>query len=285
MSGDLSNLESLRETLMNASKFESEVETILVFDQKESEISSKNQEEILTWDFANFNSYSDVFSSVGAARNFGLSVADSKWVAFTDADDINDVQNFISMIREAELDKSDIAIGKFYSNQNPTEKKDLAQREEWDSETFQIPFGLNPGIWRCAFRLSSINGISFPNLNMAEDQIFLSKFFSVQRRIHFSNLFVYNYFTGGENSLTNKIEQVRRISDAIPISLEIARETRGPYLNLLETLAVSQILSGIKYGNFKVRLALTGRMLSFLSSNGLVSMFRRFHILIKVAQR
>lgn len=285
ISGDISNLEPLKETLKNASAFESEVEVILLFDQKKSELSAENQEEISRWNNANLKIHSAAFSSVGAARNFGLSVADSKWVAFTDADDVNDVRNFISMIREAEIKKSDIAIGKFRSNPDIAETRDLDPESLWDSETFQIPFGLNPGIWRCGFRLASIDGIRFPNLNMAEDQVFISRFFAVQRKIYFSNLVVYQYYVGREESLTNKVEQVRRISEAIPLSLELVQETESPYSNLLETLLISQILSGIKYGKIETRIAHVGEILIFLTSSGLLSILRRFHILIKVVQR
>ena len=285
ISGDIPKLDSLKKTLKNASGFESEIEIILLFDVKESKISARNQAEIQSWKFANVNFHSDAFSSVGAARNFGISIADSKWITFTDADDVNDVQNFISMIREAERHNSDIAIGKFNSRSILSGTTSSAQRRVWNSETFQVPFGLNPGIWRCAFRVTSLNNIRFPNLSMAEDQVFIARYFVVERKIHFSDLIVYDYFVGGKNSLTNKIEQVRKISDAIPISVELIRENNGPYLNLLETLVLSQIVSGIKYGNIKAKIALLARILRFLSSAGLVSMFRRALILFKVAHR
>ena len=285
ISGDISNLDHLKETLVNASKCQSEVVTILMFDNKGSKLSARNWDEISSWDFADLKLYSNTFSSVGAARNFGLSRADSKWVAFTDADDVTDVKNFISMMHEAELHNSDIAIGRFNSEPNFPESINLSHRQAWDSETFQIPFGLNPGLWRCGFRLTSLDGLHFPNLSMAEDQIFLSRFFQVDRKIHFSSLVVYTYSTEEENSLTKRPEQVRKITDAIQISLEHVRENKGPYSTLVETLAIAQILSGIKYGKIKVRIILLGRILKFLTTGDLVRMIRRFHILIKVLQR
>jgi glycosyltransferase involved in cell wall biosynthesis len=285
ISGNIPNLDSIKETLRNASDFDSEISIILLFDKKESELSARNWSEISSWDFANLKLHSEVFSSVGTARNYGLSMSDSKWVAFTDADDVNNVRNFISMIHEAENLGSDIAIGKFNSNQNFLKTTDSSQSEVWNSETFQIPFGLNPGIWRCGFRSSSINEIRFPNLNMAEDQIFIARFFQVARKIYFSHLNVYTYSAGVENSLTNRPDQVRKITAAIEISLELVHENKGPYLFLIETLTASQILSGIKYGKFKTQIFLLGRFLIFLTSGGLAAMIRRTHILMKALQR
>ncbi len=285
ISGEISNLQNLRRTLEETKGYESDVDVILLFDEKDTRVSYENWEEISSWKRKNMQIYRRSFSSVGAARNYGISKANSKWVSFTDADDVNLVSNFVSMIQDAELDGSDVAIGGFDRIQASTGNSVKVEYESYTATSFQEDFGLNPGIWRCAFRIDGIKDVDFPDINMAEDQVFLSRIFNLERTIHFSTQVVYYYFIGSSNSLTSKVEEVAKISTAIPLSIQLASETEGPYLALLETLAISQILTSIKYGSLKVRLTSLIRLIRFLSEGFYHRALQRFKVIIRISKR
>lgn len=285
ISGNISNLKNLKETLRNSYKVENEAEFILLFDEKNTPQSLKNWVEISSLPLQNVKLHRQTFSSVGSARNFGLNQATSPWITFTDADDVNHVDRFVSMIRAADLEKSEIAIGDYNSVSVKSVKTIIDKSAILVPEEFEIPFGLRPGIWRCAFRFESKNELEFPNLSMAEDQIFIAKFFDVARKIHFSSQIVYDYFVGDKSSLTNRMEEIQKISYAIPISIRIANETKGPYPVLLETLAISQLLSSIKHGSIWLRISSLLKLIGFLSDGFYHRTRVRFQIVLRIAKR
>jgi glycosyltransferase involved in cell wall biosynthesis len=285
ISGELADLQNLRQSLKYANEFEPEVDVILLFDEKNTGRSKENWLEISTWDQENIQIYRESFSSVGSARNLGISKATSSWISFTDADDINLVENFLLMVREAEIDNSDVAIGEFNSINVRSGEGLNDNNASLNLTTFQTVFGLKPGIWRCAFKLESVRDVRFPDLNMAEDQVFISRYFDLERRIHFCAQIVYHYFVGRENSLTSKMDEVMKISRAIPISTRLAIETKGPNLRLLETLAISQLLSAIKYGSTNKRIRSLFEIFRFLSQGPNIRVFQRLRIILQIAKR
>jgi hypothetical protein len=285
VSGDIPNLQNLKLSIQKATEFKSEVDIILLFDEKNTKRSNQNWEEISNWIPAYIKTYRRSFSSVGAARNFGISETTSSWITFTDADDVNFVDNFVTMLYEANSSESEIAIGEFELVNAKSGRKISQEKTIYNLDSFQLNFGLSLGIWRCAFKLESIKGVRFPDLNMAEDQIFLARYFNSNRRVHISRSVVYKYFVGNTGSLTDKVEQVRKIELAIPISMHLARKTKGTYSQLLDTIAISQILTGIKHGTLQTQLSSCGRLLMFLGDGFFCRAPQRFKILIKIAKR
>lgn len=285
VSGDLPNLQNLKASIQMTNEFESEVDIILLFDEKNTKRSHQNWEDISNWIPAYVKSYRRSFSSVGAARNFGISETTSSWITFTDADDVNFVDNFVSMLHEVNLSETEIAIGQFELIDAKSGEKIPQEKKISNTDSFQLNFGLSLGIWRCAFKLESIKEVRFPDMNMAEDQIFLARYFNLDRRIHISKNMVYKYFVGNTGSLTDKVEQVRKIALAIPISIHLARNTKGQYPQLLDTIAISQILTGIKHGTLQTQLSSCGQLLKFLGDGFFRRATQRLHILIKIAKR
>lgn len=285
ISGDISNLNNLKETLRNGHKVKHEVEFILLFDEKNTTQSLRNWIEISSLPYENLELYRQTFSSVGAARNFGMTQATSSWISFTDADDVNYVERFVSMTRTADYEKTEVAIGDYHSV-NLKSSNIIANKQEFlVPQKFQIAFGLNPGVWRCAFRLESLNETKFPDLNMAEDQIFIARFFDTARRIHFHHEIVYDYFVGSKSSLTNTCEQIGKISNAIPISMRLAIETKGPNQLMLETLAISQLLSSVKYGHGWMRFSSLFKFIRFFLKEFHHRGWQRVLIVIQIAKR
>lgn len=285
ISGDISDLQNLEDTIKRTKSFEDDIDVLLLFDEKDTEKSDKNWAQISAWKYRNLEIHSQIFSSVGSARNFGISRANSSWICFTDADDVNLVDNFYSMVREAESENTEVAVGRFCNISIHSGQKSNNEINVLNPKEFQIHLGLNPGIWRCAFKLESLGKIKFPDLNMAEDQIFVARFFDIERRIHFSDEVVYQYFVGNENSLTSRVDQIARISRATPISIHLANETKGPYQPLLETLAISQLLSALKYGELRTKIISTFKLVAFIGQLRCVRVFRRLRTVQRILRR
>jgi len=285
VSGNLSDLCNLKTTILRSQAFLNQVSILIIFDSKSSVSSTNNWAEISSWKFPNVGFHEGRFSSVGAARNFGLSKVLTDWVAFCDSDDVNLMDEFLLMTKDAELAGSDIAVGKFFRVDNKTGQIQDSNQEVLSPKNFQYALGRTPGIWRCAFRFETIYDLRFPNLSMAEDQIFMARVFNQKREIHLSQRVVYQYFVGSGESLTSTLLEVEKILEAIPLALDLARNTKGPYLRILESFAISQVLSGIKYSKVRIRFTLLAKLTEHVFFESIAKIPLRLGVLIKIANR
>ena len=141
------------------------------------------------------------FGGPGEARNVGLKSAQGQWVAFWDSDDKPNVQNFISMVNEAEKSNKEFALGSWREcliTQNDTcNLKMVRGHQTTFAETIR-----NPGIWRWAFRRNQIQHHLFPNILMGEDQIFLANINLKWRQVYRERKYVYTYVKGFSGQLT-----------------------------------------------------------------------------------
>ncbi len=134
----------------------------------------------------------------GSARNIGLRFAHGTWIAFWDADDTPNVENFMTMIEEAEKSEMLIAVGswKLINSQNPSSASEKIFMPKLASIL------RNPGLWRWAFKSEVINDAEFPRTMMGEDQVFLANLNISFHGVYKFQLPVYNYFTNDSKQLT-----------------------------------------------------------------------------------
>lgn len=166
------------------------IQVILVHDIQDSETSGEIQKLVREYSSTELQFIEGHFGSPGAARNQGITGVQGDWVAFWDSDDQPNVQNFLDMVRLAEKEKADVAIGDFLRIAHPKDELDVIKGTR--------PLNLDsvfrdPGLWRFAFRTERLSELLFQDFLIGEDLIFLleSGYFTTQ--IFFFEEIVYCY--------------------------------------------------------------------------------------------
>ena len=185
MAGKLDFLESwLPEAI------ESNLQVILVHDIQDTDTSGEIQKLVRANPSEHLHFIEGHFGSPGAARNQGIKEIAGDWVAFWDSDDQPCVEYFLDMVRLAEEEKADVAIGDFLRTVRPKVEPDCVTRTR--------PIDLDsvfrdPGLWRFAFRAKKLNGLLFQDFLIGEDLIFLLESGYFSKRIFYFEEIVYRY--------------------------------------------------------------------------------------------
>ena len=200
------------------------IEIILVLDQ-ESQL-DKNLINQLREKFMSSNL--DVLhgdrAGPGSARNIGIEKTSGTWTMFCDSDDLPHLENVLNALENSDATNFDIIIGNYEIDD--TSRNNLSSLFTLNTELTLIEMiALNPGIWRICFRSDSITSLRFPNIYMAEDQVFIAEYFCTPRRILHAQSLFYTYRKGIETQLTNsKIRQqdiyiaIKRLVALLPTS-------------------------------------------------------------------
>lgn len=143
-----------------------------------------------------------VYGSPGGARNAGFERARNEWVIFWDSDDIGSPKDLISGLATQSGDLLDAVVFGYDIYSGDAAKSNWTSWPTTQEKSMEM-LSLNPGIWRICFRRSSIINLKFPNLNMAEDQLFINDFMQKLPNLEFSNAVTYKYFVNVSNQLTS----------------------------------------------------------------------------------
>jgi len=253
--GELNDTSYLLALMKDVSDFQGEIELIIAFDETGTQNSKNNFKIISMVRQSNIIIDRSSFGSPGNARNFGLKKAKGEWIIFCDADDALNIKEFNNMIRTGiELDK-DTCVGSYISHnlKNGSLKKYKIDPINWKLNYKTI--ANSPGIWRFAFKRSSIADVKFPNLSMGEDQVFLVEYFSTMRSILFYEPIVYTYHVGFSGQLTSYKSNQKKISKALQLSIvQLKRTTNPESLYLLTQMITNQGLTSLKYGSPRQKL-------------------------------
>jgi glycosyltransferase involved in cell wall biosynthesis len=182
----------------------------------------------------------------GGSRNLGLKAAIGSWITFWDCDDVPDPTKFLEIVKEAQRRGADVAVGAFSVI---TEKGEILHLIESDDRSNILRnVALNPGLWRFAFRKELAKNCTFPELRMAEDQMYLAAVLSKSRKIVMSNEQLYEYWLFQSGQLTKNKGALADIQIAIRHFEKKYHENECPeFLIILLRLS----LTSLKKGNLR----------------------------------
>jgi glycosyltransferase involved in cell wall biosynthesis len=202
------------------------------------------------------------FNSPGAARNFGLKLAESSHVAFWDCDDTPNTENFLKLARSMKLHSAEIGVGNFQFSKPHRNNRITSLTSNLIREVTE-----HPGIWRMIFDQSRIDIPEFKTFKMAEDQIFLIDIKFEKRKIIRKDLMVYEYQNNIENQLTRDFNSILETKLALNYLLNVLSNKNNELNNqrLLINFCAKQILSSLKYRVFDPKILLKLGKLPFTS--------------------
>lgn len=187
------------------------------------------------------------FGNPGGARNFGKNLATGDWISFIDSDDKIDFTNFFQMVFDGNSCGADLCIGNYevVSNYGISTKSS----EVIDNGNVYRIIARNPGIWRMSFRGSLAKQIDFPNLRMAEDQIFLARYRFWDRKVSISNLEVYTYRKNIAGQLTRNQEAISDLLQAQVIVIDqfFNESSKDKGSRILAKIVINQFLTSMRY--------------------------------------
>lgn len=219
MAGKLNFLESWLSAAIKAN-----IQVILVHDIQDSDTSGEIHKLVRANAANNLQFIEGYFGSPGAARNQGIKEVVGDWVAFWDSDDQPSVENFVEMVRMAEREKADIAIGDFLRTEHPIVELDAITRA---SQMNLDTVFRDPGLWRFAFRTKKINGLFFKDFLIGEDLIFLLESGYFSKEIFFFKKIVYRYSINVPGQATGSIKALNDYSRTLAYL--------GPKLNTVDS--------------------------------------------------
>jgi glycosyltransferase involved in cell wall biosynthesis len=249
MTGRLQNLESWYASFNYA-----DCEVIFVHDVQDEGTSHELKKLVQGSEFKNYKIIEGFYGGPGPARNAGLEISRGKWVTFWDSDDIAFPREYLNAINSQDSFQN-IIIGNYEICQvsdGSISKKIIPERDKINA------FALNPGIWRVIFRRDCIGSTRFPNIRMAEDQIFIAKVLSKVKEISFVDSVVYRYFMGGKSQLTSNINAISDLKAAALQSLSLCKSSNEGEFIFPSMIFERQIISGLRHGDLTTKIRLLG---------------------------
>jgi len=193
----------------------------------------------------------------GVARDYGRKYSEGEFTLFWDSDDIG----YPKVVQEILEQRSDFDLLVTSFETEPVKPVKFQNR---NYEKQLCKFALNPGLWRCIVRSSVIEEISFGGSIMGEDQVFLARILSKNPDIQFSPLLTYKYFSDFPNQLTSNKQNLRGLRVSISEIALLLRYQPIKSEALLAIIYIKLCLTGIKLGNFGVKLSSLSTLTSFL---------------------
>jgi glycosyltransferase involved in cell wall biosynthesis len=152
----------------------------------------------------------------GGARNIGLDHATGHWIAFWDCDDIPNPAKYLEIVRNARATNADVAMGAFV--QTNGSRNMTFQIKSRNEKTILQSIALNPGLWRFAFKSDLAKKTKFPEIRMAEDQIYLMETFSKMDKLLSSEEIIYQYWVYSDGQLTKNENALGDLNTALSIA-------------------------------------------------------------------
>ena len=250
ISGNSIHVSNVISLLDQAREYENKIVFLIVFDSKNSKLSEINLGRLSRVTSSNFEVIIGKYDSVGSARNAGIDRVKTDWFSFCDADDTVIFENYIQVLRQASEGEIDLIIGS-YSVVNCGVKVPKINKIELSQNRYE--FSRSPGLWRYILRTRKVSNVRFPPINMAEDQVYLSRIFGINPKVGLSTKSIYEYSVGVSGSLTSDLSQILTIKVAIDLSSRLPKSKLEDLRCMQDLMIISQWLTYLKYSHFLVK--------------------------------
>jgi len=166
--------------------------------------------------------HSGFFGSPGAARNFGLDLASSKYICFWDSDDLPQPKTVCDILSKQRGD-FDVLVGQFciLGSSSMEKMKGLSK----DQTILDI--AIKPGMWRMIFLREFVSAQRFKSMKMGEDQLFLAELFKRNPRLVFTEEHFYDYVVGRIGQLTSNSKSKLELITTYNALLKLRAGTSG----------------------------------------------------------
>ncbi|MDY2607826.1 MAG: glycosyltransferase family 2 protein, partial [Lachnospiraceae bacterium] len=148
---------------------------------------------------------------LSSARNAGLDHMTGSYVAFVDSDDTIDQNMIEKMIDVIKKTNTDIVIGAFERYDDIT--GNIYSREMLDGKWNRLSednlgemLYVNPGVWNKLYRAELFQKVTFTDVSLAEDLVFLMDILKEKPRISRIREVLYRYRVRG-NSIINTVNE------------------------------------------------------------------------------
>jgi len=160
------------------------------------------------------------FGGPGTARNEGLSLVQSKQVAFWDSDDLPNIKNF-NQVLDTFIESSFEIAACGYTKIDVKHQSIKTSIPSVSNNLFHI--AKEVALWRFMFKTSVLKDIRFPNILLGEDQVFISRVLKDFNKFTTYKKIVYNYRHNSNNQLTStssKSKLIKPIIDELFIGID-----------------------------------------------------------------
>lgn len=254
-----------------------QIKILLIFDGLEPETSSNFHKSLDKSTSSNLRVLETDCKNPGGARNLGISLVDTTWMAFWDSDDIPEVDQVLSAILESPSSRTVIRGG--YSLQDTKNGRIVVVEEEKLTNDMSILFQSGPGLWRYIFKTESVLKIRFPELSMAEDQIYLFKALNTVESIEDVSRNFYTYQINNSTQLTNSRSKLNDLFSAFNLLVDdynfIAANKRSSFEMIIARMLLTMRLDPKIFVKTLFSF-LAAKQISFSMKKGIfVKMFRQ----------
>ena len=235
------------------------VHFVLVCDRATSEIRDITRSLPLQFPHLQIDVLNGDYFGPGPARNAGMSLIDTAYVAFWDSDDTPNILPILTTLEHIEPGIEKLYVGSFVV-------KSTGCRSKVIKTTNLIQFARNPGLWRCLIPAKALPGNIFPQFLLGEDQVFLANIVADTKNIEYTEDIFYSYVYGNNGQLTStKDFSHLKFTESIIRKID-TRDSSPEVSNFIYNLSTKQVLTMLRSGNFKIKcisiLRLTKRIMT-----------------------
>ena len=197
----------------------------------------------------------------GGSRNLGLSIAEGSWIVFWDCDDIPNPRKVLEMIVSADNTGCHVTLGDFHILDSSSAKVTLKEISKRQKPLESV--AINPGLWRFAFKSDFLSTTKFPELSMAEDQIFLVDILGKSDDLSCFQEVVYEYWNHPSGQLTKNVEKIGQLKIAVEYFYKKYKVRKCLPLLIVIIRLTATVL---KKSNLKERLIVFSKFIKFVTT-------------------